>query len=67
VVPIASGNLTAAGGNSNGFATWNSTTTALLRYWDTNNNLGNVTATTPGTWAANNTNLVIMQGFYEAA
>lgn len=67
VVPIAFGNLTAAGGNTNGWASWASTTTALLRYWDTNNNLGNVTATQPATWASNSNNIVIMQGCYEAA
>lgn len=65
IMPIAWGNMAAAGGNTNGFATWASTTTALLRYWDTNNNLGNVTSTTPGTWTTNDQ--ILLEGFYEAA
>ena len=51
--------------NCNGFASWTTTTTATLRYWDTNNNLGNVTATAPGTWG--NTSFITIRFSYPAA
>lgn len=45
------------------WATWASTTTALLRSWDANNDLQNVTATLPATFG-NNT-AIDLEGWYE--
>lgn len=44
---------------------WTTTTTSTLSWWDVNNDLGNVTSTTPFTWASGDR--IYLQGFYEAA
>lgn len=62
---IGQGAINNTSGTFNALANWNTTTTALLRYWDTNNNGNGVTATTPGTWATGWQ--ILLEGFYEAA
>lgn len=62
---IGSGSLNTGSGAWNGWARWASTTTSALRYWDGNNNQGDVSATSPAaygdSWA------YLLQGRYEAA
>lgn len=65
VLPIGWGAISNGSGTFNALANWATTTTGLLRYWDTNNNGGGVTSTTPGTWATNYA--IVLQGQYEAA
>lgn len=57
---IASGNFS----SKPGWATWNSTTTAMLRVWDANNDLQNITPTLPFTWGNGST--ILLHGFYQA-
>ncbi len=61
--PIAKGSITNNSGAFNAFATWTTTTTATVRYWDTNNNQ-NITGTTaPAAWGTNYA--LLLDGFYE--
>jgi len=64
--PLASAVLDNNGGSGfNGYFAWASTTTASIKTWDTNNNIGAITATVPFTWAANHK--FYGEGFYEVA
>lgn len=63
--PIARGHIDNTSGQFNAYAAWTTTTTATMRYWDTNNNGAGITATAPGTFATGWT--IVYAGEYQAA
>lgn len=65
VFPIAWGAIYNGSGTYSAYSNWSTTTTALLRYYDTNSNGAGVTSTTPGTWASGYK--ILMTGVYQAA
>lgn len=63
--PIGMGAIDNTAGTYNAVANWVTTTTALLRYWDSNNNGSGITNAAPGSWGSGW--IIMLEGFYEAA